>query len=167
MSAEPEYPLVTAATIDSLDETRHVHQFNDNAVRHTRSLGELAGMTQLGVHIVRLESGDESTQFHSHQCDEEFLYILSGRGIAEIGEAEHPVGAGDFMGFSTNSLAHSLRNPFAQDLVYLMSGERNKIDICDYPRIQRRMFRVDGDKQYVDLKNLHDVTPKAGLEPQR
>jgi uncharacterized cupin superfamily protein len=137
-----------------------VHQFNDNAVRHTRSLGDLVGMTHLGVHLVRLESGAESTQFHSHQCDEEFLYILSGRGIAEIGENEHHVGAGDFMGFSTRSPAHSLRNPFAEDLVYLMSGERNNIDICDYPRIQRRMFRVDGDKQYVDLENLHDVKPK-------
>jgi uncharacterized cupin superfamily protein len=160
VSAELKHPLVSAETIKALDETRHVHQFNDNAVRNTRSLGDLVGMTHLGVHLVRLESGYESTQFHSHQCDEEFLYILSGRGVAEIGDAEHQVGAGDFMGFSTSSPAHSLRNPFTEDLVYLMSGERNNIDICDYPRIQRRMYRVDGDKQYVDLNNLHGVQPK-------
>jgi len=160
VSADTKHPLIDAATIEALEETKHVHQFNDNAIRHTRSLGDIVGMTQLGVHLVRLESGFESTQYHSHQCDEEFLYIISGHGIAEIGDAEHEVGAGDFMGFTKNSPAHSLRNPYTEDLVYLMSGERNRIDICDYPRIQRRMYRVDGKKQYVDLENLHDVAPK-------
>ena len=61
------------------------------------------------------------------------------------------------MGFTVDSLAHNLSNPYAEDLVYLMSGERNKIDICDYPRIKRRMLRVDGKKQYTEWDDIHDV----------
>jgi uncharacterized cupin superfamily protein len=152
-------PLLTAEVIRGLPESVNVHQFNPNAVRHSRSLGDVVGMSHLGVHLVRLEQGHDSTQFHQHSCDEEFLYIISGRGIAEIGDAEYEVGAGDFMGFNTTAAAHNLRNPYAEDLVYLMAGERNAIDICDYPKIRRRMFRIDGAKQYAELDDLHDVAP--------
>ena len=153
------YPLLKAAEIDGLEEKKNIHQFNDNAIRHTRSLSDALGLEHLGVHLVRLEPGHESTQFHRHQIDEEFIYILSGKGIAEIGDKEHQVCKGDFMAFGQNSLPHSLRNPFDTKLVYLMGGNRNDFDICDYPKINRRMYRALGKKQYVDLENLHDVKP--------
>jgi len=156
MSDKP-YPLLKADEIARLAETINVHQFNENAVRHTRSIGDLLGLSSLGVHLVRLEQGKDSTQFHYHHVDEEFLYILSGKGIAEIGDEEREVGPGDFMAFVKNSLPHSMHNPFDEDLVYLMGGNRNDIDICDYPRIGRRMYRTYGVKQYVDLQHLHDV----------
>ncbi len=154
--------LLTASQISSLAETTNIHQFNENAIRHTRSLGDLLGLTQIGVHLVRLQPGFESTQFHFHHNDEEFLYILSGRGIAEIGDQEHEIGEGDFMAFAQKSAPHMLRNPYADDLVYLMGGSRNDIDICDYPRINRRMFRVNASKTYVDMENLHDVSQNPG-----
>lgn len=150
-------PLLKAEKIEGLTEIINIHQFNDKAVRHSRSLGDESGLSTLGVHLVRLEEGNESTQFHSHQCDEEFIYILSGEGIAEIGDQEYKIAAGDFMGFCKNSLAHNMRNPNKEDLVYLMGGNRNEFDICDYPRINRRMFRCSGSRKYVDLENLHDV----------
>lgn len=151
-------PLLTAKEIAGLKETVNVHQFNANAIRHTRSLGDLLGLTHLGVHLVRLEKGHDSTQFHYHHMDEEFLYILSGRGIAEIGEERHEVGPGDFMAFTRHSLPHNLTNPFDEDLVYLMGGNRSEFDICDYPRINRRMYRVNGQKEFVDTEHLHDVS---------
>lgn len=157
---EKPYPLIKARDIAALPEVKSVHQFNPNGIRHTRSIGDLLGLTDLGIHLVRLEPGNESTRFHFHHVDEEFLYIVSGRGIADIGDDQHEVGAGDFMAFSKHSLPHSMHNPFDEDLVYLMGGTRNAIDICDYPGINRRMFRVNGRKHYVDLENLHEVQKK-------
>ncbi len=151
------FPLLRAAEIDAMQEIANVHQFNKNAVRQTRSIGDLLGLTSLGIHLVRLEPGAESTQFHFHHVDEEFVYILSGWGIAEIGDGEYKIGPGDFMAFTRQSLPHAMRNPFEEDLVYLMGGNRSAIDVCDYPRINRRMYRVDGQKEYVDLENLHPV----------
>ncbi len=150
-------PLLTALDIENMDESVNTHQFNDNAVRHTRSLGDRLGLSTIGIHLVRLEQGYESTQFHFHHCDEEFIYILSGSGIAEIGDAEYKVSVGDFMGFCQQSLPHSLRNSGDEDLVYLMGGSRREFDICDYPRINRRLYRVKGEKSYVDMEHLHDV----------
>lgn len=157
MPEQKPHPLLRASEIQALTEQVRIHQFNTDAIRHTRSLGDLVGMTSIGVHLVRVEPGAQSTQFHSHQVDEEFLYILSGHGTAEIGEENYAIEAGDFMGFTANSLPHNLINTSDEDLVYLMCGNRNHIDICDYPRIRRRMYRVNGRKEYADLDVLKEV----------
>jgi uncharacterized cupin superfamily protein len=149
--------LLRAAAIDALPPVRRQHQFNSNAVRLTRTLGERVGLQRIGVHIVRLEPGRESTQFHFHDSDEEFLYILQGRGIAEIGDERHEVGPGDFMGFTAPSQPHTLLNTFDEDLVYLMAGERNTNDVVHYPRIRRTMIKSAGQRRWVDWDDLHDV----------
>jgi uncharacterized cupin superfamily protein len=138
-------------------EKVHTHQFNANAVRMTRTLSEHAGLARIGIHLVRLTPGRESTQAHWHDADEEFIYILEGRGIAEIGDESCEVGPGDFMGFPTPSPAHTLRNPFDEDLVYLVGGERNRHDVVHYPRIRRSMIKGDGRRRWVDWDHLHDV----------
>ena len=91
-----------------------------------------------------------TTQYHSHHAEEEFIYILSGRGLAELGDDTVEVKAGDFMGFAPNSLAHSLSNPFDEDLVYLMGGTRLDYDICDYPKVKQRLYRVGEHRKWVD-----------------
>ena len=159
-SSKKPLPLLTAHDIGNMPESVNIHQFNDNAVRHSRSLGDHLGLSTIGIHLVRLEQGHESTQFHFHHCDEEFIYILSGSGVAEIGDVEYEISVGDFMGFCQQSLPHSLRNPNSEDLVYLMGGSRSEIDICDYPRINRRLYRVKGKKEYVDMEHLHNVPDK-------
>lgn len=146
--------LLKADDIAVMPETEKVHGLNPLAVRHSKSLGDALGMTQLGIHLVRVEPGKQTTQFHFHHQEEEFIYILSGKGIAEIGEAELEVGPGDFMGFTAPSLPHTISNPFDEDLVYLMGGERRSFDVCDYPRLKKRLFRVDGKRQLVDWVDL-------------
>lgn len=155
--ADKPHPLLTADAISMLAEKTTVHQYNDNAVRQTKSLTDLLGFEDMGVHLVRVESGRDSTTFHTHHYDEEFLYVLSGRGTAKIGDEEHDIGPGDFMGFTKHSLPHSLHNPYAEDLVYLMGGTRAEVDVCDYPELKRRQYRLSGKREYVDLEHLHDV----------
>lgn len=155
--ADKPHPLLTKAMIEQFAEKRLVHQYNDNAVRQTKSLTDFLGFEDMGVHIVRLEPGRDSTTYHTHHYDEEFLYILSGRGVATIGGADHEVSAGDFMGFTKHSLPHSLHNPYDEDLIYLMGGTRAEVDVCDYPELKRRQYRLDGKREYVDLENLHPV----------
>lgn len=149
--------LLTAAAIGKLPERRHVHQFNPAAVRLTRTLGEEVGLERIGVHLVRLPQGADSTQYHYHDADEEFLLVLSGRGIAEIGDSRFEIGAGDFMGFPAPSPPHVLHNPHQEDLVYLMGGERNPADVVHYPRIRRSMLKSHGRRRWVDWDDLHEL----------
>ncbi|NEO96495.1 MAG: cupin domain-containing protein [Moorea sp. SIO3G5] len=143
--------LLKAKEIESMPETVIVHALNAKAVRHTKSLSDALGITRLGIHLVRVEPGKETTQFHFHHCQEEFIYIISGRGIAEIGNHQLKVGPGDFMGFTAPSLPHAMKNPFDQDLIYLMGGERREFDMCDYPRLKKRLYCIKDQRQLVNL----------------
>ncbi|MBD2231611.1 cupin domain-containing protein [Phormidium tenue] len=145
------HPLMTAAAIAALPESTFVHPLNPRAIRHGRSLGDAVGFEHIGVHLVRVEPGHDSTQYHVHQAEEEFIYILSGRGLAEIGDETVEVGPGDFMGFAAGGLAHSLSNPFTEDLVYLVGGMRLEFDICDYPKVNTRLYRRGDQRDYVNL----------------
>lgn len=152
--------LLHRADVQALPEVRRPHPLDPTIVRHTRSLGDAAGLETIGVHYVRLEKGDTSSVHHRHHQDEEWVYILSGRGIAEIGDEKEEVGAGDFMGFMAGSQPHSLHNPNAEDLVYLVGGNRWPFDVCDYPRVGKRRYRINGQNAYVDAEILKQAGEK-------
>ena len=154
MASSPVPPLLKAQDVAALPEERRVHALDAGSVRHTRSLGDAVGLATLGVHTVRLTQGCRSSVLHFHHHDEEWIYILSGQGVAEIGDEKHEVGAGDFMGFVAGSLPHNLFNPHAEDLVYLVGGNRLPFDVCDYPRIRMRRYRTNGVNEYVSLDAL-------------
>ena len=146
MSDQPE-AVFAAAEIEKQEEARFQHPLNANSEIYIRSLSESVGMSQVGVHLARVPPGKESFAYHTHHYEEEFLYILSGRGIADIDGREVEVGAGDFLGFKVPSVAHHLRNPFEEDLVYLMGGERRDYEIADFPRLRKKLIR-DREKAY-------------------
>ena len=155
------HPLLRAADIEALPEEERFHPLDPTSVRHTRSLGDAVGLATIGVHLVHLKPGKTSSVYHFHHHDEEWIYILSGRGIAEIGDEKLRVGPGDFMGFVAGSLPHSLMNTSAEDLTYLVGGNRLPFDACDYPRIRMRRYRMNGTSEYVSL----DALQKRGRRP--
>jgi len=146
-------PLLKASAIAALAEDVFVHPLNPKAIRHGKSLGDATGLHHIGIHLVRVEPGHDSTQYHVHQAEEEFIYILAGRGLADLGDDVLEVGPGDFMGFAAGGVAHSLSNPFEEDLVYLMGGMRLDFDICDYPRANIRMYRRGLLSEYAALED--------------
>ena len=155
MSEDKRAPaLLSREAIAAMQERTHQHAFNPNGVRHTRSLGDACGMRQLGVHLVRLEPGRESTEYHTHAHDEEWIYILSGCGVAEIGGVRSEVRAGDFMGFGAASAPHTMSNESREDLVYLVGGTRHTYDVVDYPRRGIRSYKYDGRRDNVHTEKL-------------
>ena len=152
--------LLRGKDIAALPVKRIQHQFNDNALRLTRSLSEAAGLTRLGLHMVTLEPGRDSTTHHYHDADEEFIFIVSGEATAKIGDERFTVRAGDFMGFPAPSAPHSLHNHSDVDLVYLMGGESAAVDVVHYPDIARSMVKFHGQRRYSDWSDIHDVPPR-------
>jgi len=148
---KPLPALLSAAAIAAIPELARQHAFNPNGVRHTRSLGDACGLTRMGVHLVRLTPGRDSTEYHTHAHDEEWVYIISGRGMAEIGGKKQEVGAGDFMGFVAGSAPHTLTNPFDADLLYLVGGTRESYDVVDYPRRGIRSYKYDGKRDNIEI----------------
>lgn len=102
------------------------------------------------VHMV-LPPGRESFVPHTHTTEEEWIYILSGHGTADIDGSAIPVSAGDFMGFTAPSVVHHLRNTGTEDLVYLMGGECRTAEVSDFPTLGKRKVRFGDDIRIYDL----------------
>jgi uncharacterized cupin superfamily protein len=124
-------------------------------------LARLAGLKRIGVSLARIPPGKESFVYHSHEREEEWLYIVSGRGTAEIDGADYEVGPGDFMGFPAPSAAHHLRNSGEEELVYLMGGESLDCEVARFPKLGRTMVRV-GDR--VEIYETADAKPFGPAE---
>ena len=152
--------LLRRSAIEAMPETATQHQFNDNAIRHSRSLASNTGMQRIGIHLVRIEPGQDSTTHHYHDADEEFIYILSGRGRARIGDEEFEVAAGDFMGFPAPSPPHSMHNPYAEDLTYLMGGERWATDVVHYPDLKRSLIKSGGKRTWAAWEDMQELPPR-------
>lgn len=153
MSDEQGTRLVRAEAIRAATQS-FSHPWNPASEVHGTRLGPLTGLRRLAVNLARLPPGKESFVPHRHHVEEEWLYILSGRGTALIGEAEHEVGPGDFMGFPAGSDAHHLRNTGSDDLVYLVGGEVVAVDVADFPAHGKRLVRIGEQAMVVDADAL-------------
>lgn len=136
------------------------HPWNPNSELYGTRLSSLAGLSRVGVSRVRVPPGRESFVYHSHYREEEWIYILSGRGVAEVGDEEFEVATGDFMGFPAPQVAHHLRNASEEeDLVYLVGGEALDADVADFPRLGKRMVRRGQDVEIYDVSDAREFGP--------
>lgn len=155
--------LLTAEDIAAMQGLAKTHFLNDNAKRINKSLGDATGLTGLGIHIIEVEPGCETTEFHMHYFEDEAVYILAGTAMATIGDAHHSVKAGDFIGYRKGGLAHTIRNTGDEVLRCLVIGQRLPQDVGDYPRKGKRIYRNAG--MAWDLAELGDLEhPDAGAK---
>jgi uncharacterized cupin superfamily protein len=126
------------------------HPLNPKSEVRGISLSRLAGLERVGLNLIRVPPGKEANIYHAHGVEEEFFYILSGRGVATIDGKEHEIGPGDFMGFPAPSVGHGLANPSDEDLVYLVGGECSKVEFARYPTLHKSVIRYGGEAHIVD-----------------
>lgn len=150
--------LIRAAEIAEA-ESEHSHPWNPRSLLRGTHLGRLGGLERTGVSLVHIPPGRESFTYHRHHYEEEWLYILSGSGTAEIDDQAFQVGPGDFMAFPTPSVGHHLRNTGDEDLVYLMGGENREFEVADFPRHNKRMVRCGGQVDIYDLDAARPMEP--------
>jgi uncharacterized cupin superfamily protein len=135
------------------------HPWNPNSEIIGTRLSTLVGLQRTGVSLVRIPAGKESFIYHSHYREEEWIYIISGCGVAEIDDEEYEVAAGDFMGFPTPSVAHHLRNPYDEDLIYLVGGENFDVEVADFPRLGKRMLKRGQDVEVYEASDARSFGP--------
>ncbi|MEM7726369.1 MAG: cupin domain-containing protein [Cyanobacteria bacterium P01_A01_bin.45] len=152
------HPLIKADKIRQLPRLQFSHPFNPNSEINGYSLSKAVGLERIGFYLATIHPGKESFVYHSHEFEEEFIYILSGKGIAEIDNQEFEIEPGDFMGFPTPSVAHHIRNPFEEDLIYLVGGENHQYEVVDFPHLEKRMFRNGQQMQVADIDNLKPMS---------
>ena len=163
---KPKDCLVTAVQIaEANGGERKTHFLNPNADRLRLSLGDAVGLKNLGVHIVTIEPGRDSTEYHRHFHEEECFFVLSGKARLRIDDESFTIGAGDFAGFPVNdgagSAAHAIHNDSDEDFVMLVMGQRLATDVADYPDQNKRLYRHDNHWDLVDKDKLTHPQPRG------
>ncbi|EPQ53742.1 hypothetical protein GLOTRDRAFT_100723 [Gloeophyllum trabeum ATCC 11539] len=115
------------------------HPFDPEVHREQIRLGDITGLTKTAVHLVHLPPHKESTVLHWHANDDEWVYVISaGEGAVmriKEGDAETkdvPINGGDFFAFPAGLRRSHSMNAGAGEVVYLMGGSREKMDVCYY-----------------------------------
>ncbi|MBX2882043.1 MAG: cupin domain-containing protein [Granulosicoccus sp.] len=155
--------ILKQSAIESESGLSKSHFLNHNAQRVNKSLGDLTGLTGLGVHLIEVQPGRESTEYHMHYYEDECTYVLSGSGKVTIGEDDFDIAAGDFIAYPKGGQAHTMINTGKEVLKCLVIGERLAHDVGDYPRQNKRIFRNKGQAwNLVDIESISE--PKAGAK---
>ena len=148
--------LLKASEIAGMEGEERIHFLNPNAKRIRKSLGDAVGLSKIGVHIITVESGKDTTEYHKHYHEEECLYVLAGQGTLRLGQDEYRVESGDFVGFPADTEAHMITNTGTETLVCLVMGQRLDQDVADYPDKNKRLYRNNGQWDLVDIENITD-----------
>src|SRR5688572_31784648 len=95
-----------------------------------RQLSRAAGGAVIGGNVTELAPRSVSFPFHYHCATEEAIYVLSGSGLARIGEQRVRVRPGDWIAYPVGpDHAHQMINDTDEPLTYLcVSASVVKVD---------------------------------------
>ncbi len=107
--------------------------------RSWQRLGDLAGLTQFGVNLVRLPPGTWSSQRHWHEKEDEFVWILEGEVVMVTDASEETLRPGQCAGFKAGARdGHHFQNRASRDAVLLVAGSRVDGDSGEYSDIDMK-----------------------------
>ncbi len=102
-----------------------------------RRLGAAAGGEKLGCSLYELPPGKAAFPLHAHLSNEEAVYLLEGEGVLRLGDAEHPIRAGDYMAFRAGGDAHQIVNRSGAPLRFLALSTMSYPEVARYPESQK------------------------------
>ena len=150
--------IVRTGGLDWAQAWRGRHPFNPASEMRLVPLSGPTGMQRVGVSLLSIPPGKESFIPHAHAIQEEFVFILQGAGEVVLDGVAHPVGPGDFVGFPTDGVVHSLKSTGPGDLVYLTGGERSAVEVAEMPTIGRTTVFRNGRMTLMGPDGVEDLT---------
>ncbi len=113
--------------------------------RTAQRLGDVGGLTQYGVNLVRLAPGAASAHRHWHEAEDEFVWMVEGELVLVEEDGETVMRPGDAAAFKAGvANGHHLVNRSDKDGVFLVVGIRAGHEICHYPDVD---LAFAGDRQ--------------------
>ena len=118
------------------------------AERRKRVLGDAVGLSHLGVNMVELPPGSQSSLRHWHSAEDEFVFILDGVATLVTDEGAQQLGPGMAAGFPAGEAnGHHLINNGEQVVRYIEVGDRAAgVDRVEYSDVDLRIVRGPGGR---------------------
>jgi uncharacterized cupin superfamily protein len=124
------------------------------AGREKQKLGNVVGLTQFGVNLIRLKPGAASALRHWHEQEDEFVFVTEGELTLVEDEGETLLRAGEAAGFKAGvANGHHLVNRSQRDAAFLVVGTRATQERAHYP---------DDDLAYEHDGTSFTYTNKSG-----
>jgi uncharacterized cupin superfamily protein len=102
--------------------------------REKRQLGDVFGLVNFGVNLVRLAPHSVSALRHAHTRQDEFIYVLLGTPTLDTDEGLTALAPGMCAGFKAGTgNGHCLKNETDTEVLYLEVGDRTAGDEASYP----------------------------------
>ena len=118
--------------------------------RVKQPLGDLFGLANFGVNLVRLAPGGASALRHAHTKQDEFIYVVSGHPTLQTDEGRTPLAPGMCAGFKAGTgNGHRLVNESGEEAVYLEVGDRTPGDAVTYPDEDLKGDFIDGQWHFT------------------
>lgn len=151
----PSPHVVRTRQLDPSEEIAVAHPLNPRSEIYMTRLSDPAGLSHLGISLARIPPGKESFALHVHALQEEWIYVVSGRGHVQLDDTRHAIGPGDFVGFPAGGPAHVVMNTSSEELVFLQGGDRRKGDRGLFPELGKVAYQHDdGHMALVDVDNV-------------
>lgn len=133
-------PILNIADVELIDLGERARQRGSEmpTARFGGRIGAISpkiGARGLGYNLTVLAPGKAAFPKHSHRVNEEMFFILDGTGELRLGDATHPVRAGDVIACPPGGpdTAHQLINTGREELRFLAVSTMMFPEICEYP----------------------------------
>ena len=148
----PEHPVAITA-LDAPPRLKHSNYPEPYASRMTKRikhpLGDLFGLSNFGVNLVRMAPGGESSLRHAHTRQDEFIYVISGHPTLVTDEGRTQLAPGMCAGFRAGTgNGHCVINESDEEAVYLEVGDRTPGDEAHYPDNDLQARLIDGQWRF-------------------
>lgn len=99
------------------------------------AISERIGARKLGYNLTVLPPGKRAFPRHNHHVNEEMFFVLEGTGELRVGDARHPIRAGDVIACPPGGpqTAHQIHNTGDVELKFLAVSTRQYPEIVEYP----------------------------------
>jgi len=134
-------PILNIADVETIDLAERSRQRGSDRMPTDRfggrigPIGPRIGARRLGYNLTVVAPGKAAFPKHSHHVNEEMFFVLDGAGELRIGDAVHPVRAGDVIACPPGGpdTAHQLFNTGSVELRYLAVSTMDFPEVCEYP----------------------------------
>ena len=164
MSDRPRPPFIVST--DSVPEDPGKYPDSDEVLSYGRSIGKVAGLLRMGLHVERVPPGHRTSWPHAEEDEEEFVFVLEGAVDAWIDGDVYPMKKGDLAAFPCGTgISHTFLNQGDEDALLLVGGEAGKSDSrIYYPLSPERRAQMAWSRWWDDVPSRelgpHDGKPR-------
>lgn len=128
-------PALDPTTVPARSTSSYPEEFRQRVLpREKRALGNMLGLTKIGVNLTTLMPGKQSALRHWHTLEDELVYVLEGEIVLITEGGEQLLRPGMCAGFKAGSAdAHHFVNRSQAPARYLEISNRDPDDAVSYP----------------------------------